>query len=115
MLHRWVEAAATARGAGTNTEDMPYNYDTKYNSFSLGGEKKMNLKDNNLAIDSTMVGGGAKPRYIASLLRMAEHQDCKHKFLHKQRVIGKQAAGKDPVYKEGAGTIGKGGGGTDET
>ena len=47
--------------------------------------------------------------------RMAEHQDCKHKFLHKQRVIGKQAAGKDPVYKEGVGTIGKGGGGTDET
>ncbi len=77
----------------------------KYDLFSLGGRaggKEKNGGDemgDNAAARKATVEGRARPRYIAGLLRMAQHQNWEHKVVHEGRVIREQDVDKNPEYK----------------
>jgi hypothetical protein len=87
-------------GAGTRGDGAV----TKYDSFSLGGraggkEKKGGDETDDAATRKTTAEGRARPRYIAGLLRTAQHWNRDHKVVHKRRVIWEQDADGNPEYE----------------
>ncbi len=67
----------------------------------MGGKEKKggDETDDDTAARKATAEGRARPRYIAGLLRMAQHQNWEHKVMQEHRVIREQDADGNPEYK----------------